>query len=166
MKVTDFFSTFRISSSGMSAEKKQLSLIAENIANANTTRTAAGTPYRRKVLVRESASRRSHFSTALRNATLKLQTTMRQHIAAPNFRPRGVDGDQLTEIKTEVEEVDRFRKVYDPSHPDADKNGIVRYPDINVVNEMVELISSSRAYEANVTMMNATKNLVRRALEI
>ena len=70
------------------------------------------------------------------------------------------------EIRSEVKEVDEFKRIYDPSHPDADEEGIVTFPDINVVTEMLELISASRAYEANITVMNATKNLAQRSLEV
>lgn len=166
INVSSFFSTFKISSSALSAEKRQLSVTAENIANASTTRTAEGTAYRRKHLVREMISRRLPFSNELKNAGLRLRTSSGHHIAGSSYAPRGGNMTGSGEIRSEVKEVDEFKRIYDPSHPDADEEGIVTFPDINVVTEMLELISASRAYEANITVMNATKNLAQRSLEV
>ncbi|MFQ5649096.1 MAG: flagellar basal body rod protein FlgC [bacterium] len=165
-RISDFFSTFRISSVGLTAEKKQLAVTAENIANANTTRTLAGTPYKRKEVVREMISPRRHFASELRNATLRLQTSHRAHFDNSRFTPLGVNKTGSVEIKSSVEELNAFKRIYDPSHPDADETGYVEYPEINVVSEMLTLISASRSYEANITVMNATKNLARRSLDI
>lgn len=165
INISDFFSTFKISSAGLSAEKRQLAVTAENIANASTTRTEQGSAYRRKHLVREMISGRLPFSNELKNASLRLKTSNGNHIARSGFSERGV-GKRGGEIKSEVEEANEFKQVYDPSHPDADEEGIVTFPDINVVSEMLELISASRAYEANITVMNATKNLARRSMEV
>jgi flagellar basal-body rod protein FlgC len=166
LKISDFFSTFKISAAGLSAEKRQLGLTAENIANANTTRTDEGTPYRRKQLIREMISRRNYFNHELKNANLRLQTNNNGHFAVSNYKPSNVNKTGGSEIKTEVNESNEFKQIYDPSHPDADQAGFVQYPDINVVSEMLELISSSRSYEANVTVMNATKNLARKSFDI
>ena len=166
LNISDFFSTFRISSKGLDAENRQLAITAENIANANTTRTAEGTPYKRKSLVREMISNRHHFTSALNNAMLKMRTSNGAHFVESNYDPRRVNQTGSSEIKTEVAEANEFKQIYDPSHPDADATGFVSYPEINTVTEMLELISASRAYEANVTVMNASKNLARKALEI
>lgn len=162
----DFFSTFKISSEGLSAEKRKLAITAENIANANTTRTDEGIAYRRKSLVREMISRRHHFTNALKNATLQMRTSSGGHLAGSNYEPMRVNRTGSSEIKLEVDEANAFKQIYSPSHPDADEAGFVSYPDINVVTEMLELISASRSYEANVTVMNATKNLAKKSLEI
>jgi len=165
MKVSSFFKTFNISSNGMSAEKKRLAITAENIANANTTRTAEGKPYRRKVLTQKAMGGTPFFSE-LKNARIRLRTSQGKHVAKPSRgAPRDGSG-ALTRVKTKVHEQNEFRKVYEPGHPDADENGMVSYPDINVVTEMLELISSSRAYEANITIMNAAKSMAKRALSI
>jgi len=166
MGIRGFFSTFNISAAGLSAEKRQLSATAENIANANTTRTLDGTPYKRKVLSRKAISQPVHFSGALDRARLKLQTSSAHHISKPGYTASGVDPNGRSRIKTEMLEIDEFKKIYEPNHPDADEEGFVSYPEINVVNEMLELISASRAYEANITVMNSTKNLAKRSLEI
>jgi len=166
MDLSNFFSTFKISAAGLSAEKKQLALTAENIANATTTRTLEGGAYRRKQLVREMISQRHAFSHELRNARMQLRVSGKNHFRSSRYQPQRINRTGGDEIKTDVKELGKFKEVYDPSHPDADANGIVRFPDINVVSEMLDLISSSRAYEANVTVMNATKSLARKSLEI
>lgn len=165
MNIGDFFSTFRISSVGLAAEKKQLAVTAENIANANTTRTLEGTAYKRKEMVREMVSHRHPFADVLRNASLRLNTSRQAHFDNSRY-PTRVNRTGSPDIKTEIEELDQFKRLYDPSHPDADEEGYVTFPDINVVSEMLSLISASRSYEANVTVMNATKNLARKSLEI
>ena len=87
LNLSDFFSTFKVSSQGLSAEKRQLAITAENIANANTTRTEEGTPYRRKHLVREMISQRQHFTNALRNASLQMKTSSGGHLLGLGARP-------------------------------------------------------------------------------
>jgi flagellar basal-body rod protein FlgC len=166
MKISDFFSTFNISASGLSAEKRRLAITAENIANANTTRTAEGTAYKRKVMIQEVLSERSHFMDSLRRAEVNLKTSQSGHLPMSNYTPGDITADGFSDIETKVEEQNQFKEVYDPDHPDADGNGIVRFPNVNVVAEMLELISASRTYEANITVMNATKNLAKKSLEI
>ena len=166
MGISNFFSTFKISSAALSAEKKQLNLTAENIANATTTRTADGTPYKRKILVKEMNDRGNHFSNVLRNARLQLRTSSGHHFSKANFHARGAAAGEYVNIKTTVEEIDNFKQIYDPDHPDANEEGIVLFPEINVIKEMLELISASHSYEANITIMNATKSIARRSLEI
>ncbi|WP_258359729.1 flagellar basal body rod protein FlgC [Moorella sulfitireducens (nom. illeg.)] len=131
-----------ISASGLTAERLRLDLIANNLANINTTRTPRGGPYRRQVPV---------FAEKLREA-------MGQ---TPGLAPgRGV------EVAAIVEDSTPPRLVYDPSHPDAGADGYVALPNINIVNEMVDLITATRAYEANVTVLNAAKAMTMKALEI
>lgn len=120
-----------ISSSGLSAQRKRLDMIANNIANAETTRTPEGGPYKRM-----------------------------QAVFSENTEEGGVQVKELIEDKTPP------RKVYDPGHPDADAQGFVEMPNVNVLEEMVDLISATRAYEANVTALNADKGMIRKSLEI
>lgn len=133
------FSSFDISASGIFAQRTRMDVIANNIANAESTRTADGGPYRRQSVA---------FRTQYENA---LGTT------ASSAR---VEVDGIIEDPTD------FKSVYDPGHPDADKNGYVRMPNINAVEEMVDMISATRAYEANVTAMNATKSMISSAIDI
>lgn len=164
MGLRGIFSAIDVSSSGLSAQRRKLNVIASNIANAETTRTETGQPYRRRV-VQFTEVKPSPFATVLRRVAGKLRTTH------PNHIPTAVDsmkGD-VTGVAVQAQEtVDNspFRLVYDPGHPDADANGYVAYPNVNVVSEMVDMITASRAYEANVAAINAAKDMAKRALDI
>jgi flagellar basal-body rod protein FlgC len=136
----DVGTLFQISGSALGAEKKRLETIAENLAGAEVTRTADGTPYRRKDVVFKT------FSAHLQDAADK---------SAPKL------------VEAQVTEDPRpFRSVYQPGHPDADANGYVRMPNVNVMEEMMNMISASRSYEANVKAIGATKDMVRNTLRI
>lgn len=132
------FSSFDISASGISAQRTRMDVIANNIANADTTRTADGGPYRRQRI-----SFRSVYDQTL-----------------GNHAPAGVQVASISQDTTD------YRLVYDPAHPDADTAGYVKMPNVNVVEEMVDMISATRAYEANVTAMNATKSMIAASIEI
>lgn len=127
-----------ISASGLAAEQLRLDLIASNLANIHTTRASGGGPYRRRVVL------------------------FAEEVAARvgGFRGSGV------RVAGIFEENAPPQLVYDPHHPDADERGFVAFPAINVVNEMVDLLTASRAYEANVTVLNAAKTMALKALEI
>ncbi|GAA0746305.1 flagellar basal body rod protein FlgC [Clostridium oceanicum] len=138
------FNTMRISSSGLSAERLRMDTIASNIANVGTTRTEKGGPYRRKVAVFEE----------------NLQREYDKKTGKYNMKDLGI---KATGIK---EDPSPLRKVYDPSHPDADNEGYVSMPNVNILNEMADMIASVRTYEANVSAMNASKGMFSKALEI
>jgi flagellar basal-body rod protein FlgC len=133
-----------ISASGLNAERVRMEIIAQNIANVETTKTDGQGPYRRKVAV---------FKEMLQQQSGIIQ-------ANSGFTGAGVA------IANVVEDNAAPIKVYDPGHPDADKDGFVLKPNINLANEIVDTITASRAYEANVTVLNATKALATRALSI
>ena len=165
MNIDRVFSALAISSQGMSAQRKRMDAIAENIANVETTRTEEGGPYRRKV-VQFEAKGGGFFSSLVRKAGLALSATHRGHMqgggsVAENIAP-GVP--QLD--TTEKEDPTGPKMVYDPAHPDANADGYVAMPNINIVTEMVNMISASRAYEANVVTVSAAKNMAKDALEI
>ncbi|QNU68383.1 flagellar basal body rod protein FlgC [Ruminiclostridium herbifermentans] len=141
-----FFSSLDIGASGLTAQRVRMDIISQNIANVNTTRTEDGTPYRRKDVLFEE--RTGSFSDVLAAASDKLSNGQ---------------GVRVTKI---VEDTSEFKKVYDPGHPDADEDGYVNMPNVDVVTEMVNMISASRSYEANVTSINATKSMAMKALEI
>lgn len=136
--------SFAISASGMTAERLRMDAIANNLANANTTRTADGGPYRRQIPV--FAARELTRSQARRSGSA---------FVGMGVRVVGIHHDDSPP-----------RLVYDPEHPDADENGYVHMPNVDVVREMVDLISASRAYEANITAFNTAKSMAMRALEI
>ena len=142
----DFFSSMNVSSSALSAERTRMNLISSNLANANATRTPEGGPYKRKDAVFSATSVENRFNRALDGATAK--------------QLRKVD---VTEI---VEDQNPPRQVYDPSHPDANPQGYVAMPNVNVVEEMTDMISATRSYEANVTAVQAAKSMAMKTLEI
>lgn len=144
------FSAFNINASGLTAQRYRMDIISENVANASTTRTADGTPYRRKVVTFEEKGGQTLFSRVLGQAAYSHGYT------GQGVKVRGVYQDHETEMNM----------VYDPSHPDADDNGYVTYPNVNIITEMTNLIDASRAYEANATAFNASKSMALQGLEL
>ncbi|MGN0161727.1 MAG: flagellar basal body rod protein FlgC [Lachnospiraceae bacterium] len=144
------FTGLNISASGMTAQQLRSDIIAENIANVNTTRTENGTPYRRKnvFFTEKTNNPMGSFSSVL--------TAASKSIAG--------QGVKVTKITTDNDTA--MKKVYDPSHPDADEDGYVTYPNVNVITEMTDLIDATRSYEANVTSFNATKAMLTKGLEV
>lgn len=142
------FTSFDTSASGLTAQRYRMDIISQNVANANTTRTADGTPYRRKVVVFEEKGGGTSFDSVLGR--------VKDNYAGKGVRVSKVTEDQWTEMK----------KVYDPSHPDADENGYVMYPNVDIVTEMTNLIDASRAYEANATAFSASKSIATKGLNI
>lgn len=143
------FSAFNVSASGMTAQRLRMDILSENVANSQTTRTSDGTPYRRQNVVFEAKSQ-SPFDAVFNNK-----------LGNPKFVGNGV---KVTEIIEDYET--EMPMVYDPSHPDADENGYVTYPNVNIITEMTDLIDATRAYEANVTAFNASKSMALKGLEI
>ncbi len=142
------FGALGVSASGLSAERLRMDVTAENLANAQTTRGAGGGPYRRKVVVLQEAG---GFGAALKGA---------MGGTAGSGSPGGVQVGGVTEDPSPN------RRVYDPGHPDADGQGYVSMPNVNPVSEMVDLITASRAYEANVTAMQTAKQSFTKTLEL
>jgi flagellar basal-body rod protein FlgC len=141
-----FMSGMNISASGMTAQRLRLDIISQNIANVNTTRDGNGEAYRRKTVVFAEKD-----VTPFGDILMKTAGTVG-------------NGVKVTRI---VEDSDtQMRKVYDPSHPDADEDGYVTYPNVNTVQEMTDMIDATRSYEANVTAFNATKNMALKGLEV
>ncbi|MBC86244.1 MAG: flagellar basal body rod protein FlgC [Bdellovibrionaceae bacterium] len=142
----DFSKAMRVSSSGLTAQRMRMNTISSNIANINTTRTPEGGPYRRKDVIFESMPEQRSFGEVL-------STT-------PQTEVQRV---QVTDVH-----VDRKAPIlkYEPNHPDADPNGYVAYPNINLMEEMTNMIQATRAYEANVSAMQATKDMAMSALNI
>jgi flagellar basal-body rod protein FlgC len=165
MNIKNIFSAFNISASGMSAQRQRMNVIAENMANAETTKTAEGGPYQRKV-VRFEAGAEQQFSQRLAQERIRISQTNASHLpgtARRISRTRDIDpGVRATEGIAN----DDFKLVYEPGHPDADENGYVKLPNINVVTEMVDMMAASRAFEANTTAINAIKQMAKASLEI
>ena len=143
-----YFTSLDAGASALTAQRLRMDTIAQNIANVNTTRTENGTPYRRKTVIFEEKSMFAPFSDYLSESSRE------------KFIGKGVRMAKIVEDKTP------FKRVYDPGHPDADKEGYVNMPNIDTITEMVNMISATRAYEANVTSINTSKSLAMKALDI
>jgi len=143
-----YFGALDISASGLTAQRLRMDTISQNIANVNTTHTVGGGPYRRKVALFEERVAPALFDGYMRSA---------------------MKGDSLgfgVRVARVFEDSAPFKLVYEPGHPDANAEGYVSLPNVDVVTEMVNMISASRSYEANVTSLNATKAMATKALEI
>lgn len=138
------FDSMRISTSGLAAERLRMDTIASNMANASTTRGIDGKPYVRKIAVFQE-----NFKREVNRKTGKISKEL-----------LGVKAVKI------VEDNSPLRNVYEPEHPDADENGYVKMPNVNPLNEMADLIASSRAYEANVTCISVQKSILNKTLEI
>ena len=140
------FSSFSVSSSGMTAERIRAEVLVENIANADSTRTAEGGPYRRRDVVFQSQSVGSPFSSVLNDQF-----------------DNPAKGVGVSEIIADNSDPDRR---YMPGHPDADQDGYVSYPRINPAEDMVDLLGASRSYQANVSAISAVKDMIQRSIDL
>ena len=147
------FAALRTSASGLTAQRLRMDLISNNIANAETTRTAEGGAFRRQLaMFAPKTEGRIPFFNLLRGDV--------QRGTLPGLNVEGIQVHQI------VEDQAPMRMVYDPQHPDANPDGYVEYPNVNPVTEMTDMLSATRSYEANVTVLNAAKAMAQRALDI
>jgi flagellar basal-body rod protein FlgC len=158
----NIFSSFAISGQGMSVQRMRLSATANNIANINTTKNQNGVTYQREVVV-VRAIPDNPFESEL-SQQISLSRTVSEHASNANPGNYHTDNNVLNAITARDNTAARL--VYDPPHPDADENGYVHYPNINIVTEMVEMISAQRAFEANTGVIESAKNIARNSLEI
>lgn len=147
-----FWNSMRISSSALQAQRIRLDTIANNIANAETTRTDEGGPYKRQEVIFQPEGESPAFAAVL-------ASTRAQH---PHLN-RQTGGVEVAEI---IEDDDPGQLVYDPTHPDADEDGYVLYPNVNLVVEMTNMLSATRSYEANLAVVDAAKQMAMKALQI
>ena len=145
----NLFKMFAISGAGMAAQRERMSVISGNLANTETTRTPEGGAYRRRDILFQAVPAQGEFADILSESL---------------FEP--ADGLLSVEVAGIRQSSRAPRLIFDPSHPDANAEGYVSLPDINVIEELVDLMSAVRSYEANLTAYNTTKGLVRRLLEI
>lgn len=149
-----FWNSLRISASGLTAQRLRLDMISNNIANAQTTRTAAGGPYRRQDVVFSPIGTRN---TAPSFIAARLGNTP---VGSNGLQNGGVEVSQV------VTDQEPGPRVYDPTNPDADKDGYVTYPNVNLVVEMTNMLSATRSYEANLSVIDAAKRMALKALDI
>ncbi len=142
----DFFSALRIATTGLSVQRTRMNLTSSNLANVETTRTAEGGPYKRRTAVVGAVPLSETFEEVFGDAL---------H-----------DKTHGAEVISISADVGQGRLVYDPSHPDANGDGYVEMPNVNPINEMVDMLTASRAYEANVTAVKAIKSMAQNALDI
>jgi len=159
-----YLSSFDISSYGLSAQRFRMDVISSNIANANTTRTSEGGPYQRRGVVFKAIdfSKTLNSKIASQNNLLAYENPLDDSFLQENANPAimGVTVDKV------VRDESAFKYKYDPSHPDANEEGYVAYPNVNPVIEMSNLIEATRAYQANVSAFQSAKSIAQSAIDI
>jgi len=161
------FTSIKISASGLRGQRTKMDVVARNLANAETTRTADGTPYRRQRAIFEQVlgdKVRSSSSMTTSNDG-RLSRTHPAHMTSAGGMSRNEAGGIESQVQVAADSSD-FRVVYDPGHPDADEGGYVLMPNVIPISEMVDMITASRAYEANVSAVQTAKNMFNDALKI
>ena len=142
----DFLTAMQISSSGLSVQRQRMEAISSNLANVETTRTPEGGPYRKKSVVVSALPLENDFGAVLKN---ELGDTLNQVLVTQVIRDQSEP-----------------RTIFKPNHPDANKDGYVAMPNIDVISEMVDMVTTTRSFEANITAMNAAKSMALRAIEL
>ena len=162
------FGAIKISASGLRGQRTKMDVVARNLANAETTRTEDGTPYRRQRAIFEQVlgdkvSR--HNQNMGRPDQGNLKTTHRGHMSGLSGSSENLAGGIQSQVEVAPDSSD-FRVIYDPGHPDADDEGYVLLPNVNPITEMVDMIAASRAYEANISAVQTAKDMFNDALKI
>jgi flagellar basal-body rod protein FlgC len=158
------FHSLDISRSALQAQRRRMDAIAENLANIHTTSTVDGGPFKPRVTVMSEALEAWNQMDPTSQGSSTLTLTHPGHLAGSN---ESSDSMNFSGVETEVIESNRAARMeYDPDHPDANPEGFVAYPDINVVEEMTHLMAATRAYEANLTAISAAKEMAAKALDI
>lgn len=156
----------KVSAAGLSVQRAKMNAVAENIANAETTKTKEGGPYRRQSVVVSENREKLRFSTLMQKAGSKLLRTNSKHMTGAGQTASGSMEISKAQWKTERVAKDAFKLIYEPSHPHADEEGYVKMPDVEIITEMVDMMAASRAYEANTVAISAAKNMASEALDI
>jgi flagellar basal-body rod protein FlgC len=142
------FTSLSVSASGMAAQRTRAELLVENMANAETTRTAEGGPYRRKDVVFQTEAQTTPFASVFRNEL------------------DGGGAQQGVAVSDVIEDTREPEKRYLPGHPDADKDGYVAFPRINPAEDMVDLMGASRGFQANIAAMSAVKDMIHKSIDL
>ncbi len=167
---TGLFGAIKTAASGLRGQRTKMDVVARNLANAETTRTGDGTPYRRQRAIFEQVLGdkvgQNRLKLSASGGGRGLSTTNSNHLSGLRSR---VESTQSSGISSDVglaEDASDFRVIYDPGHPDADPEGYVMMPNVNPITEMVDMISASRAYEANISSVQTAKEMFNQALKI
>jgi flagellar basal-body rod protein FlgC len=165
MKVS-YLAGMEVSASGLAAQRAAMNAAAENLANAQTTRTESGEPYRRKVASFSQEAVNIENQTPGAAPAENLALTQAGHLQAASEPPR-LAHESVSGVKAAIQDdMSEFPQVYDPGHPDADENGMVRMPNVDTAREMVTMMAASRAYEANIAALQAARRLVDSSLNL
>jgi flagellar basal-body rod protein FlgC len=164
--MSGLFKAIEVSATGLSLQRKKMDVVAQNIANAETTRTEKGGPYRRKRVVVSGVKESVPFRTEMSRARSKLARTHTKHLSGGVKTSQNIVDISKARGEEIVDPASGHRLVHDPDHPDADENGMVKMPDIEIVTEMVDMMAASRAYEANTMAILTSKEMAKDALEI
>jgi len=168
MGMIDLFSGLSISASALRAQRVRQNVISSNLANAETTRTKEGGPYKRQFVILRENKTETDQRFVFGPDKMQGFTTHDNHIPIP-APGMPIDKDHVgsgVEVESIEQDQTPAKLVYDPSHPDANAQGYVAMPNVNVVQEMTDMITATRSYEASVTAMNSTKSMLMKALEI
>jgi flagellar basal-body rod protein FlgC len=142
----DLLKCIDIAASGMTAQRERLNVISMNLANSNTTKTEDGSPYRRKTAIFRTVPMNKSFEAQLQNSV--------------DNQMYGVEVTKIASVPGDL------KKIFDPTHPEADENGYLYLPNVNLVEEMVQMLNANRSYEANASAIKAAKDMALKALEI
>jgi flagellar basal-body rod protein FlgC len=164
--MSQLFSSLKISGSGLHVFRHKMNVAAENMANAETTKTKAGGPYQRKTLIISGREVPTSFSGTLARASVKMAQTKPGHLPANIRSPIQATEVCRAESQEQTNPDQGVRLIYDPAHPDADAEGFVAMPDIDPLVEMVNMMTAARAYEANITAIQAVKDMAKKAMDI
>jgi flagellar basal-body rod protein FlgC len=164
--MSNLFSSLKISGSGLSVFRRKMNVAAENLANAETTKTDAGGPYQKKVVQISAKPTAEPFAKELQAARVELSQTDSRHLPENAVSINKVENVAQATSEEYVDSKEQPRMVYDPSHPDADEDGFVAMPNVDPLIEMVEMMTASRAYEANLSALQTTKTMTSKAMDI
>jgi flagellar basal-body rod protein FlgC len=164
--MSGILNAIEVSSQGLSIQRARMNTVARNIANAETTRTDEGGPYRRRRVVVEEQENKTGFRNMIKHAGTQLSRTSKQHMSAqPNLVTSNVKTPTVG-FEESIDTQSNFKIVHDPSHPDANAEGYVEMPDVEIVTEMVDMMAATRAYEANTVAIASAKKMAQNAMEI
>jgi flagellar basal-body rod protein FlgC len=158
--------SLKISAAGLSVQRTRMNTVAQNLANVETTETPEGGPYKRKRVVVSEEGISGGFQSEMQRARTSVARTNHRHLEGKSITVSSRGELDSAEAREITDPESSYRLIYDPTHPQADEEGYVKMPDVDVVTEMVDMMIASRAYEANAAAVQATKKMIGDALDI